>query len=153
MFKKVLLIALILVSFLFTACETVTVELRNKQLITTNPVQGNNRIIGHFKEDVRYWFTIGGLVNLNHPDLDNIVASQLLKYDGDGVCNLKIVDQYSGTDILISIGTGIAGYLIGTSATSGSDSQKAQAGTLGISLGGFLLSSRTLFLEGDIYKK
>jgi len=152
MLKKLFFGSLIISLIIISSCSTVNISSISAKAVALSTPGPKMRILGHFHESVRYWFTIGGLVNLNEPDVDAIFMKEMLKYNGDGICNLHLKDQFGATDILISLGVGIGGYLVGYSASSGTDQEKATSASLGMSLADLLISSRTLYLEGDIYK-
>ena len=152
MFKKILVLTLLLGILCLYSCETIEVgSLTSKTIKLTMP-DPDMKVVGHFDESVRFWFTIGGLVNLNEPDFEEIFAEQILKYNGDGICNLKLKDQFGGNDILISLGVYAGGYIVGSSMGSKSEDKAVNASLFG-SIAGLLLSSRTLYLEGDVYRK
>jgi hypothetical protein len=152
MLKKLFISSLIISLIIINSCSTIDVTSISSKAIALSIPGSKVKILGHFHESVRYWFTIGGLVNLNKPDIDEIFMKQLLRYNGDGICNLHLKDQYGGTDILISLGVGLGGYLVGYSASNGTENEKAVSASLGTSVAGLLVSSRTLYLEGDVYK-
>jgi hypothetical protein len=132
----------------------------SKQISLTKPVE-NAKIVGHFKESVRYWYTLGGLINIYQPDLDKVFAEKLLKFNGDAVCNLKLKDQFGAVDFLITLGVGGTSYLVGywigyanhTGNFTGPDFTGYVFGSLFTVITGFLISSRTLYLEGDVFRK
>jgi hypothetical protein len=152
MFKKIFVFSLLIGILSLYSCSTVEVGAITSKTVKISSPAPDEKVVGHFHESVRFWFTIGGLINLNEPDFNEIFAEQMLKYNGDGICNLNLKDQYGGTDILISIGVQFGGYLVGMSSGK-DDNDKALNGTMFSTLAGLLISSRTLYLEGDVIKK
>jgi hypothetical protein len=84
----------------------------------------------------RQWFTLAGLVPLSDAD-GRECAGGLARADS----------KYSFTDVLINFGLFTAGYLGGSLACRGDDSDEAACGAAGSALVPFLLGSRTVEYE------
>jgi hypothetical protein len=145
--------AAVLVGALFLSCTTVEIEsaLPNASVSLTPIPEADYEIVGRFDEDVKVFFTINGLITLSEVDVDAILSREINRYDGDGVVNLKITDEFSGTDILLQIGLGAGGYVVGSLLAGPDPYVSSAAGTAGASVAQFFLQSRTVTLSGDVY--
>ncbi|MCK5817452.1 MAG: hypothetical protein KAH15_05560 [Candidatus Marinimicrobia bacterium] len=140
----ILLFSLVL---LFTGCSTVSLNSNLAYPISmTREISEEYNIVSHFEVNQKAFFTLGGLITLKEIEFDQLVNAEIIRYNGDGAVNVKIVDQYNATDRLINVGLSTAGVLIGY-ATAGSTN------SLWGSILPLLVSSRTVTVEGDIIKR
>jgi len=143
------LIAFVLAASLLTSCASMNFESSSRDLITLSSVDKSNyEVVGHFREEVRVFFTLAGLITLQQPEVDKIVRRYVIQYGGDGVANLTIRTETGVWDYLVSLGIGLSTGLL-LSASAGSYATVTTFST-GVSLGSLLLTSRTAILEGNV---
>lgn len=100
----IITIALSFVSFFFS-CESVIYEahsLENFVSMTTPKDIGEYEVVGKLKYDTKAVFLVLQLITIRDAEIDNAIQKQVGKYEGDGVINLKIHEQYKIVDIIIA---------------------------------------------------
>jgi hypothetical protein len=143
------LIAFVLAASLLTSCASMNFESSSRDLITLSSVDKSSfEVVGHFREEVRVFYTLAGLIAFQLVDIDKILRRYVVQYGGDGVANLTIRTETGVVDYLVSLGIGVGTGLI----LSGAAGYYASSSTfsVGVSLGSLLLNSRTAILEGNV---
>ena len=151
-FKIMLLIAAI--ALLLGSCTSIDIESQvtdHVVAITPIPDEIDHKIVGSFREELRVYFTVNGLIPVSRLEIDKTVRQAIQRYKGDGVANLHVNDQYGGIDILIQMGLGVGGYLLGY-FISPDPKYAGVTGSLGASTAQFFLQSRTVTVSGDVFK-
>ena len=149
--KKLLASALVTV-LLLSSCTSMNFESSSREPITLSSVDKTQyQVVGHFRDEVRVFFTLGGLLTLNQPEVDKITQRYVNQYGGDGVSNLTIRTEAGVWDYLVSLGVGLGTGLVLSANADYYDSSAAF--TAGVSIGSFFLSSRTAILEGNVISK
>lgn len=97
-----LICGIMLLSLLTFNCTQVIIDGAGADKVASiSPVAGNNEynIVNHFRTQAKVWYLLWGLVPVSSPNVGEIVA----KYSagGDGVINLKIIDEFSLVDCLL----------------------------------------------------
>jgi hypothetical protein len=110
-------------------------------------------VVHHFRVRTSAWF-VGRVITLSNPKVERIVEQQLRRNNGDAVVNLKINGRDTFLDFLTPIGAGLAADALYYFALSNDEveevrilSTSAVAGLVGV-----LVSSRTVFVEGDVVR-
>lgn len=143
---KVLSLLLIL-ALLLASCSTINIRSDSPYPISmSKEIATDYSIVGHFNVETRAMFTLGGFITFKDVDFDYLVTREILKHNGDGAVNVRIVDQMNGMDILINAGLSAAGGMLGYAITGKAD------GAWG-SLLPFFLSTRTVSVKGDVIRR
>ncbi len=152
--KLKIVILIIVVVFFLSSCLSIDIESKiNDKIVSMTPLSEEieHTIVGSFYKELRAYFTLNGLIKMSQLEIDSVIKSEIDRYNGDGVVNLRINDKFGGIDILIQFGIGAGGYLIG--ALIAPDPRlSASYGSIGVSIGQLILQSRTVTISGDIVK-
>lgn len=114
-----------------------TVEEFDKPVSLTGNINKNYTIVKHFSCDLKAWFAFFDLVTISEPNMQDALHNEILSAQGDAVINLKIKEETTFVDGVISSAVGIAGALA--------------VGYVGVSLS-HLIDTRTYTIEGDVIK-
>jgi len=101
-FRLLTLTGLVLLAL--SACQTINVKSNlgvPVSLTHENDVAFD--IVGHFRTEVMVSFTIGGAVTLADVEIDKHLQREIERYRGDGVINLKLVNQVAAGDFLMGV--------------------------------------------------
>jgi hypothetical protein len=144
---------------LLSGCTTINLESSFSQPTSlTNAVGKEYTIVGRFHREVRVFFTLNAGVRLTdtNAELDRALSQEVRWHNGDGVVNLRVKVEQDPIDLLVSsAGVFLAPIVLlwGADAHSpipGSWVWPATAAALVAPP--FLLQTRTLTLEGDVFK-
>lgn len=115
----------LLLLLLFTSCTVINYDATSlNNIVAMSPPASDMKVVGKFSWSTKGIFLIE-LLTLKNPDLEKALLSQIGKYRGNGVVNLRIVEVNDVIDYLITW---------------------AQFFFIGIAP----ISTRTVTLEGDI---
>ena len=109
--KEKLLTFIIIVSLvsLTLSCESVIYETHSSDtfvsLTTPNNID-DYEVVGELKYNTKAIFLIAQLITIKDSEIDKAINKQVNKFDGDGVINLKIHEQYDIVDVVISLFAG-----------------------------------------------
>jgi len=126
MSKKIILLFLIII--LFFSCTQVIIDGAGMDKVASiSPTTGYEdyaeyMVTKSFSTRTRVWYALWGLIPIVKPDIGQIVKNQ--SAGGDGVINLKIVDEYNIVDFLVDL-------FLGSS---------------------FTITTRSVKIEGDVIK-
>ena len=123
-----------------TGCQTVDLKANlEKQADFTGNAQKDYKVIRHFENEIKGYFTLFDLVTIQNPDIEHIIRSELKRSDGDAVINLKIQGQTTFLDGVIPALLSVTGAYLTLPYGYGS-------------IAGSLISMRTFTVEGDVIR-
>lgn len=71
--------------------------------IPSEQPRSNYDVVGSFETKQRASWLILGLVSLRPAEVEEIVAREVNRYDGDAATNVRVTAQYDATDIIVSL--------------------------------------------------
>ena len=71
--------------------------------IPSEQPRSNYDVVGSFETKQRASWLIMGLVSLRPAEVEEIVAREVNRYDGDAATNVRVTAQYDATDIIVSL--------------------------------------------------
>ena len=120
----IFVIVLLLVSLIFS-CESVIYETHSSELfvsMTTPKDISDYEVIGELNYETKAVFLVLQLITITDAEIEQAIEKQVRKFEGDGIINLRIHEQYVFVDFIISV------------------------------FGGGIVSTRTVKVNGDIIK-
>ena len=112
--KSLTFIIIVSLVSLTLSCESVIYETHSSDtfvsLTTPNNID-DYEVVGELEYNTKAIFLIVQLITIKDSEIDKAINKQVNKFDGDGVINLKIHEQYDIVDVVISI---LVGGLVNT---------------------------------------
>lgn len=65
--------------------------------------RSNYDVVGSFETKQRTSWLIFGLVSLRAAEVEEIVAREIARYDGDAATNVRVTAQYDATDVIVTM--------------------------------------------------
>jgi len=91
---------------LFLSCENIIYDTHSSTefvSLTTPKHIGEYKVVGKLNYKTKAVFLILSLITIKDSEIDKAITKQVNKFDGDGVINLMIHEQYDFVDIVISV--------------------------------------------------
>ena len=107
--KSLTFIIIVSLVSLTLSCESVIYETHSSDtfvsLTTPNNID-DYEVVGELKYNTKAIFLIAQLITIKDSEIDKAINKQVNKFDGDGVINLNIHEQYDIVDVVIALFAG-----------------------------------------------
>lgn len=91
--------------FLICGCASVHLDFMDMDptLCLNDPAQVRVLEVKHFKDSMKAYFGLFGLVTWRQPPLKKVFREQLDEYGGNGIINISIKSKFSPVDMLLGL--------------------------------------------------